>query len=822
MRFFTTFFFSLFILSLSASNYHGEIHQFRQPDGTMVDVRLYGSEYYIRAEGLDGYTLVRDENSKWICYADLSTDRSSLIPTQIHYAGIESRPTSLRNDLSMPKHLDISKEAYTQIINGNAQKLFALPDVQSVQNSYHDHKRADEVLQGSLKGLCIVIDFPDEEGDLAITEYEDLCNGLNYVKYGNNGSLRQYYQDISGGLLDYQNVVYGIFRAPKSFQEYDDMPYAQGAREILGLALEWIESQGFDFSTLSHDENNTIQAINMMYTGNPPNWAKGMWFHQGYYGDFEADGVRTGRYNTSPANAPLTIGTIVHENGHMIGRWPDTYKYDNQNGPDGIGAFDVMCATGPSTNPVLPNPYFVNRVGWGHNLDVTGFNSRLRDTSNIYSSYTYTNESNPREFYIFQSRIKTGRSAGIPDEGLTVWHIDRDGDNQSTHHETYLVHANNDNENHSGACFKSGRIPEFYYDSTPNSDWYDLNPSGLRLWNFSDRGPVMSYNIGKGPSLLVNYVNYENDENGDGHLTSGESFDINVLITNEDVALSTSSKVKCIAVGPNADLVTINNPIVEPGEIEVSGNATVTFNITIDPSAPDFTELSFRFEVEEENRTDFAVKKLLTGKIFLMDSVEVTECNAMFLDPNGLENYSNTSHFIQTFYPSDPNMKINVEWINFELESSAGCQNDFIRVYDGVDLSDPIFKKYCGSVLPPNMISTHETGALTFEFYAGINNNFSGWQAKIFCTSSVGNNKIKNDLNAQIYPNPASGNVNVSLSKIADYDIIIRDMIGREVSRHFIKNDVTTVLPMNKLSAGVYNVEITSGRSFTVKKLILQ
>ena len=59
------------------------------------------------------------------------------------------------------------------------------------------------------------------------------------------------------------------------------MPYAQGARQILGLALNWINNQGFDFSTLSTNPDGSIQAINLMYTGNPPNWAQGMWFHKG-------------------------------------------------------------------------------------------------------------------------------------------------------------------------------------------------------------------------------------------------------------------------------------------------------------------------------------------------------------------------------------------------------------------------------------------------------------------------------------------------------------------------------------------------------------
>ena len=79
MKFLSTLFFALFILTLSASNYHGEIHQFKQPDGTVVDVKLYGSEFYIRAEGLDGFTLIRDKATNWIYYANVSSDRTELV-----------------------------------------------------------------------------------------------------------------------------------------------------------------------------------------------------------------------------------------------------------------------------------------------------------------------------------------------------------------------------------------------------------------------------------------------------------------------------------------------------------------------------------------------------------------------------------------------------------------------------------------------------------------------------------------------------------------------------------------------------------------------
>jgi hypothetical protein len=49
----------LCILSVNAfaAPYWGELQKFKQPDGTWVDVKLYGDEYYIRGEGLDGLHL---------------------------------------------------------------------------------------------------------------------------------------------------------------------------------------------------------------------------------------------------------------------------------------------------------------------------------------------------------------------------------------------------------------------------------------------------------------------------------------------------------------------------------------------------------------------------------------------------------------------------------------------------------------------------------------------------------------------------------------------------------------------------------------------
>jgi hypothetical protein len=231
---------ALCILTLNAfaAPYWGELKKFKQPDGNWVEVKLYGDEFYIRAEGLDGYTVVRNEKTNWICYALLSGTGTELLPTAIHYNGIEADASTLRNDLNLPKHVEMNKTALDNI---RAVNNIAMNGNQPLNRFQNESNLAPPT--GSVKGLAIIVDFSDEVATLPLTEYEDFLNGVNYTKYNNKGSIKEFFSDISGGLLVYDNIVYGIYRAPKTFAAYDAMAYAAGAQEILGLALNWIKKR---------------------------------------------------------------------------------------------------------------------------------------------------------------------------------------------------------------------------------------------------------------------------------------------------------------------------------------------------------------------------------------------------------------------------------------------------------------------------------------------------------------------------------------------------------------------------------------------------
>ena len=74
---------STYSSALLAAPMFGEKHSFQQPDGSIIQLRLFGDEFYMRAETMDGYTVIFDEDSDWIVYADLNDDGSELVSTGV-------------------------------------------------------------------------------------------------------------------------------------------------------------------------------------------------------------------------------------------------------------------------------------------------------------------------------------------------------------------------------------------------------------------------------------------------------------------------------------------------------------------------------------------------------------------------------------------------------------------------------------------------------------------------------------------------------------------------------------------------------------------
>ncbi len=816
-------------VQLHASVFNGNLMTFKQPDGTSVDVKLYGTEYYMRAEGLDGFTVIRDKATQYICYATLSDTKEELLSSGIIYHGQKNNAALLRNDLSWARHLDVSEKARNTIMKTNMKQMGASESNNNfrMENSSGAQTFTTPIhpVSGNIKGLCLVVDFSDEPGALPMSEFDDFCNDLAYQNFGNNGSLRTFYSDISGGVLDYENEVYGYFRAPFTFAHYDSLPYAVGAQQILGLALQWLDAQGFDFSTLSLNPDNSIMAINLMYTGYPPAWAQGMWHHKGSYTAFNADGVFSNDYNCSPANSPLQLAVVAHENGHMIGKWPDTYKYNNMSGPDGIGAFDLMCWYGDFSNPTVPNPLFRSNVGWGQVIDVTNYNGVNTDTANSGICYMYRNINDTNEFFLLENRMQTGRSTFIDDEGLTIWHVDRMGDNQTFHHEVYLEHANNNNNNHSGACFHAGFNDVYGASSTPASTFYNGDPSGLNVWDIGAVNNVLTYKLGTGqagPSFNLSYLNLTNDNNANGFLEPAESADLNVNALNTGQLSSAAAVLTCSAVGANAAYVTVNTAPAQVGVVNVGQTIPVTFNVSVQPTTPVGTVIQLKFLLSDGQDSIYITKSLIVGVTINMSNQTETTCSAIFYDQGGLNNYSDYTDFTKKFLPVLSTQKVKVDFTSFNLENDPNCNYDYLEIYDGPDIVfSPLIGIYCGANSPGVITSTHLTGALTFRFHADEGITASGWEALVSCVVPTGLNAVQAENDITIYPNPTAGIVFIR-SAAHNAELSICDAMGKEVVKQNVKAGENIKLDLNQHAAGIYQVKLTTTAAVVVRKIVLE
>lgn len=499
-----------------------ELQQFRQPDGNRVSLRLFGDEFSMRAETEEGYTVVREKESNWICYATLN-DSGQLVSTGIKVSDGNGPSLLGKRTAFPPKHLVASSEVMNMQRQTARDKLFNgftvdyqdylrqnLTKRQAVQDSLPARKDAS-YFTGTITGLVVVWDFPDEP----ITKYaeseqaalENLERKFNSLDPQDN-SLRYYFRTYSGGKLDLVHIIKGIYRAPRNYTYYDtELDYGEGHNQLIETALFQLQDEGFDFGQISTNGDGRIRSLCISNTGRAQTWAEGMWMHSGHMrSSFDADGVRAGPLCTCNESG----GALHHEMGHLIGEWPDLYSAEGVE----TGTWDIM--GGGHTD--LPNPYFLYRNGWLEAVNIANLESGSLVTgsgTDPGTAHVYFKSSRPRNFFFIKPYTRAlPLSSRLPDQGLTIWHINLDGNNFRYPDEPLmveLVHANNDIENkRSNVCFKAAGLSAFSDETVPHANWRDGSSSGLTIYEISDPGPEMTFRMGAG----LKFVNVTATEGG--------------------------------------------------------------------------------------------------------------------------------------------------------------------------------------------------------------------------------------------------------------------------------------------------------------------
>ncbi|HEY9062863.1 MAG TPA: M6 family metalloprotease domain-containing protein [Pseudobacteroides sp.] len=355
-------------------------------------------------------------------------------------------------------------------------------------------------------GLTILIDFSDCPGEIPKEEMGDLINKAGYNGFGNNGSMRDYFFDISERKLLYTNNVYGYYRAQKPKSYYNDINAKGRDKELVSEALQFMKQSGFDFSKITTDNNKMLIAVNVLYAGERNvYWGVGLWPRQGEIDKFYIGDAYISKYQISNIGASPAIGTLVHENCHLLFNYPDLYDYEDDS--YGVGKYCVMGTTG-KTNPQPPNAFLRGIVSeWGRVIKLNDLPDKTKVTINANSPDVFVYYGPyANEFFVVECIAKKGRWSDMPDEGLAIWHVDVNGNNDyqemasDRHYKVSLEQADglfelekNINGGGDGDLFHHGYKDRFDFDTTPSSRWWDNKDSGFAITDISEAGDTMTF-----------------------------------------------------------------------------------------------------------------------------------------------------------------------------------------------------------------------------------------------------------------------------------------------------------------------------------------
>lgn len=360
--------------------------------------------------------------------------------------------------------------------------------------------------KGKIYSLTLLVDFSDVPAPVTASEVEEWLNKEGFNRDGCNGSVRDYYLDVSNGQLDLTNEVYGWYRAkhPKSW--YEGLQGYSGSDSLMKEVFAYFDSQ-VDFSRYDNDKDGTTEAINIVYAGPGQTWGQGLWPHSGWSNE-RRDGVKLTHHQMTDMPGKFSIYVFVHESGHMIFGWPDLYWY---------GDYCTMGNRANDLNPVAINDFYRADQGWIPFVDITS-----EDVNNVTSlevskpgefCYRYKNPTRPNQEGLVWSYVQNkGRDKVLAGSGLLMQHYDYsiEGNSASNKLGLRIVHANAAGKSSDDVAdqwpspgstantfFKSGTYPEFSDDAYPAIRWYNGSKTGLKITGIGTPGETLTFCIGE-------------------------------------------------------------------------------------------------------------------------------------------------------------------------------------------------------------------------------------------------------------------------------------------------------------------------------------
>ncbi|GAA3015072.1 hypothetical protein GCM10020229_27820 [Kitasatospora albolonga] len=345
-------------------------------------------------------------------------------------------------------------------------------------------------LRGAVRVVVVLADFSDKHMTADQAHFEKLFFSLGELPHG---SVREYYREVTHGLVDIVGEVVGPLRLPQTLAWYANgnfgigRPTGEPRAHLMARDALLAADPTVDFTPYDNDGNGFVDAFIVVHAGSggEATGAPGdIWSHKWTLPDVQnVDGTKVFAYLTIPEDAK--IGVCAHELGHLLFGFPDLYDTDGTS--EGVGNWCLMGGGswgGGGDVPTHPSAWCKVNQGWASATVVTsGGPVTFEDVKSSHTVHRlWKDGAGGNEYFLVENRQQSGYDVSLPGAGLLIWHVDesKPGNTDENHYKVGLVQADDRrdlelarNRGDGGDPYpgSAGRT-EFSSGSTPSSKSY--------------------------------------------------------------------------------------------------------------------------------------------------------------------------------------------------------------------------------------------------------------------------------------------------------------------------------------------------------------
>lgn len=287
-------------------------------------------------------------------------------------------------------------------------------------------------LRGAVRVIVVLADTSDKPMATPVEHYRDLFFSEGVVA---TGSVREYFREVTGGLVDVVGEVVGPYRLPQTMAWYSNGNFGIGkpagttrARDLAADALTLADPH-VDFGPYDNDANGFVDAYIVIHSGSGGEQTGNsgdIWSHKWVLAaPVTTDATQVYAYLTIPEDAKL--GVSAHELGHLLFGFPDLYDTDGTS--EGVGNWCLMGGgswNGGGDTPAHPSAWCKVNQGWAtvSNVTVNGAISIPDVKTSRQVHRLWKDGAVGQEYFLVENRQQTGFDADLPAGGLLVWHVD--------------------------------------------------------------------------------------------------------------------------------------------------------------------------------------------------------------------------------------------------------------------------------------------------------------------------------------------------------------------------------------------------------------